>query len=81
MLRRKELNITEAKKKTRFKFQGQSARSQCWFDLDFDCMKENLSTREPNFYRKTFQRHYKTQYTNIFKMFEVSIRNSKCVEK
>ena len=39
MLRRKDLNITEANKnknKDKFKFQGQSARLQRWFDLAFD---------------------------------------------
>ena len=39
MLCRKDLKITEASKnknEAKFKFQGQSARSQRWFDLDFD---------------------------------------------
>ena len=39
MIRRKDLNITEEnrnKNEDKFKFQGQSARSQHWFDLDFD---------------------------------------------
>ena len=39
MLRRKDFKITEANKnknEAKFKFQGQSARSQRWFDLDFD---------------------------------------------
>ena len=38
MLRRKDLNITEANKNKneyKFKFQGQSAISHRWFDLDF----------------------------------------------
>ena len=39
MLRQKYLKITESNKsknEAKFKFQGQSARSQRWFDLDFD---------------------------------------------
>ena len=39
MLRRKDFKITEANKnknEAKFKFPGQSARSQRWFDLDFD---------------------------------------------
>ena len=39
MLSRKYLKITESNKnknEAKFKFQGQSERSQRWFDLDFD---------------------------------------------
>ena len=36
-------NNNEAK----LKFQGKSARSQRWFDIDFDWIEVNLSTREP----------------------------------
>ena len=39
MLFRKDLNITEEnrnKNEAKFKLQVQSARLQCWFDLDFD---------------------------------------------
>ena len=67
MIFRKYLKITEANKnknEAKFKFQGRSARSQRWFDLDFDWIKEKFSTGEPDFYRKIFQRHEKTQNTN-----------------
>ena len=39
MLRRKDFMTTEANKnknEAKFKFQGQSARSQRWFDIYFD---------------------------------------------
>ena len=78
MFLQKYLKITEANKNTneaKLKFQGQSARSQHWFDLDFDWIEEHFITREPEFYRKLFQRNDKTQDTNIFEMFEVPIRN------
>ena len=74
MLRRKYLKTTEANKNkndAKFKFQGQSAISHCWFDLDFDIIGVNFSTREPDLYKKIFQRHYDTQGTNTFKIFEV----------
>ena len=80
----KALKITEAnenKKEAKFKFQDQSARSQSWFGLDFYRIEEIFNTREPDFYRKIFQRHDETKDTNTFKMLEVPIRNSKCVEK
>ena len=60
MLRRKDLKFTESNKnknEAKFKFQCQSARSQRWFDLDFDWIEINFSTREPDFYKKIFQIH------------------------
>ena len=39
-------NENEAK----FKFQGLSARSHCWFDLDFYWIEEKIITHEPEFY-------------------------------
>ena len=53
MLRRKYLKCVAADKNkngAKFKFQGQSARSQCWFDLEFDWIEVNFNTREPDFY-------------------------------
>ena len=84
MLRQNYLKTTEAninKDEAKFKFSGQSARSHNWFNIDFGWTEEMFSTREHDFYRKIFQSHDKTQDTNTFKMFEVPIGNSKCVEK
>ena len=78
------LKITEANKnknEDKFKFQGQYARSQRWFNIDFDWIGESFSTREPDFCWKTYQRHDETQNTNTSKIFQVPIVNSKCVEK
>ena len=44
-----------------------------WFYLDFDWIGVNFSTREPDFYKETFQIHDDTQDTNKFKFFQVSI--------
>ena len=41
------------KNEAKFKFQGQSARSQRWFDLDLDWIEVNFSTREPDLYKET----------------------------
>ena len=38
-------------KKAKFKFQGQSARSQRWFDIDFYWIEVDFSTREPDLYK------------------------------
>ena len=59
MPRRKCLKITEENKnknEDKFKFQGHSARSNSWFDLYFDWVEENFSTREPDFYKTIYQR-------------------------
>ena len=42
------------KNEAKFKFQGQSTRSQRWFDLDFDCIEVIFSAREPDFYSEPF---------------------------
>ena len=63
-LHRKNLKFIAANKnknKAKFKFQGQSARSQHWFDLDFDLIEANLSTSEPDIYKKLFHIHENKQ--------------------
>ena len=60
--------------------QGQSTRSQRWFDLDFDWIEVHFSTREPNFYKKLFQSHNDTLDINTFKKIQAPIGNAKCVE-
>ena len=54
------------KNEAKFKFQGQSVRSQRWFDLEFDLIAVNVCTYEPDFYKKRFQIHDYTQDTNTF---------------
>ena len=68
------------KSEAKFKFQGQSARSQRWFDLDFDWIEVNFSTREPDFYRKIIQSNDDTQDDIMFKTFHIPILNAKFVK-
>ena len=77
---RNSLQQIRTKNKAKLKFQGQSARSQRWFDLEFDWIEVNFSTHKPDFYKKLFQRHDGTQDINSFKSFQVTIGNGKCVE-
>ena len=47
MFRRKDLKFDAADKnrnESKFKFQGQSKRSQLWFDLDLDWININFRT-------------------------------------
>ena len=70
--RRKDLIFDAAdknKNESKFKFQGQSARSQLWFDIDLYWIDMNFSTREPDFYKKLFQSNDKRQDKDTFKTF------------
>ena len=82
-LRRKDLKFFAADRNNNeaiFKFQGKSARSQLWFDLDLNWVEINFSTSEPDFYEKLFQSHDDTQDNITFKTFQVPIGNEKCVK-
>ena len=68
------------KNETKFKFQGQYTRSQCWFDLEFDWIDVNFRTHELDLYKRLFQIHDNTQDINTFKFFQFPTGNSKCVE-
>ena len=81
--RRKDLIFDAAdknKNESKFKFQGQSARSQLWFDLNLDWIDINFSTREPDFYKKLFQSHDDKQDKYTFKTLQVPIGNAKVVK-
>ena len=81
--RRNDLKFDAADKNknaSKFKFQGQSARSRYWLDIDLDWIDINFSTREPDFYKKLFQNHYNEQETDSFRIFEVPIGNAKVVK-
>ena len=76
MLRQNDLIFTDTNKnknEAKFEFQGRSARSQRWFDLDFDWTEVSFSTLEPDLYKKLFQSHENKQDTNTFKSFQVPI--------
>ena len=83
MLRQKYLKFVATdknKNEAKFKFRGQSARSQCSFDLDFYWIEVNFITREPDLYKKLFQSHNDTQDINTFRFFQVPVGNAKHVE-
>ena len=42
------------KNEAKFKFQGQSTRSQQWFVLGLDWIEVTFSTHEPDLYKKCF---------------------------
>ena len=68
------------KNEAKFNFQGQLARSQLCFDLEWYWIEINFITREPDFYKKIFQSHDNTQDDITFKIFQVPIGNAKCVK-
>ena len=59
MLRQKYLKFVATDKnenESKFKFQGQSTRSQRLFDLDLDWIEVNFSTCEPDLYKETISK-------------------------
>ena len=58
---------TKKEKTKKYNFQGKSARSRRWFDLDHEWLKENFMTCEPDLYRNCtklnsgvmIQKHFK----------------------
>ena len=48
-------NKREKEKTKTYNFQGKSARSILWFDLDHEWLEENFSTREPDLYQEIYQ--------------------------
>ena len=57
-LSRKDLKFVATdrnKNEAKFKLQGQSARSQLWFNLDLYWVEINFSTRETDFYKRLFK--------------------------
>ena len=46
----KSISENKNKYEAKFKFQGQLARSQRWFDIGFDWIEVNFSTHEPDLY-------------------------------
>ena len=78
--RRKDLLFDAAdknKNEPTFKFQGQSARSQLWFDLDLDWIDMHFSTRETDFYNKLFQIHDDKQDKYTLKKFKFQLEMQK----
>ena len=56
MIRRMESDDKKEKENIKkYNFQGQSARSRRWLDLDHQWLEENSRTREPYFYEKLYQ--------------------------
>ena len=56
---RKDLNFfatDKNKNEAKFKFQGLSARSPRWFDLDLDWIEVHFSTRETDCYKNFFSK-------------------------
>ena len=74
-------NKKEEEKTNKYNFQGQSARSIRWFDLDHECLEGNFSTREPDFYKKTLSKNIRDQDIKTYQLFVVPIDNAKITEK
>ena len=78
MIHRKDPDNKKEKEKTKtYDFQGKSARSTRWFDLDHEWLEENFRTREPDFYKKVYQEKIKGDDKKTYQIFAVPIGNAK----
>ena len=78
----KESENKKWKEKTKkYNFQGKSARSRSWFDLDREWLEENPKTREPDFYYKQYQKTFRGDNTKTYKIFGVPIGDAKTTRK
>ena len=51
MMRRRNLyDIKEKYRTKKFNFQGKSARTKHWFDIDSEWLRKSFMSREPYFY-------------------------------
>ena len=55
ILRRESDGIKEKDMTKVYNFQGKSARTKLWFNLDREWLKEKFITREPDFYKNTIR--------------------------
>ena len=62
--------------KIKYLFQGQFTRSQYWFKLDPDWIEENLSTRDPDIFKRVYQKYITGKSDKYLIIFPVTIRGS-----
>ena len=64
MICRRDLYDKNENYKTKiYNFQGKSARTKSWFDLDHEWLRENFMTRELYFYKKLHQTKFRGDHT------------------
>ena len=81
ILRRESYDIKEKDKTKIYNFQGKSARTKHWFNLDHEWLKENFMTREPDFYKKLYDNTFRGDTTHDYKTFGVPIVNARMNQK
>ena len=71
MIHRRESDDKKEKYKTKvYNFQGKSARTKHWLDLDYEWLKENLMTHEPDFYKILYQTKFRVIIQKNMKYLE-----------
>ena len=82
MVRRRELDDKKVTYKTKiYNFQGQSARTKHWINLDHEWLKENFMTRELDFYLKLYQTKFRSDKIQNYQKFGLPIGNAKITKK
>ena len=71
IIQRKDSENKKGKEKTKkYNFQGQSARSRHWFDLDHEWLEENFMTRKLYLYKKIIKINLGVMIQKHIKYFE-----------
>ena len=82
MICQRESDAKKEKENTKkYNFQGQSARSRRWFDLDHEWLDENFSTRKPYFYSRLYQNKFRGDDKKTYQKFGVLIIHAKITGK
>ena len=76
-----EVPVVTIHRKDLDKFQGQSTRSTCWFNIDIEWLKEKISTLEPDLYTKLFKMNIEGQDIEIYQTFVFPLDNNKSTEE
>ena len=71
--RRESHNKKEEKKPKKYNFQGQSARSRRWFDLDHEWLEYSFSTREPDLYKNCIELNLGVMIQKYFKYLDYQL--------
>ena len=81
-IRQKDLdNKIEKENTKKYHFQGQSARSTSWFDLDYEWLEEKLCTREPDLYAKLYKMNTEVQDMEPYKIFVAQMGNTEITQE
>ena len=77
-IRQKDLdNTIENENIKKYQFQGKSARSTHWFDLDHEWLEEKFFTIEPDLYKLLYKMNTEGQDMEKYQILSILMGNTK----